>query len=507
MGRDEATELRDAVVKRYDVVIVGGGIAGLAIAERLAREANRQGTRIKILLVEQQAKLGMGASGGLEGWYHAGALYSKERRLQFFANFLSAFEDLYNWYHFDPLFRFRDHCNLREIAAIKRPQYDLPDRAEPGDAPSEVGKKGWFLGELTYLLPREPVPPDPDQERFDREEWRRIITQVQNLVNQAFFENEWVNERFGCCQAPYVGRDVVIPDLNSSPAPPPVTEQPEAARGEADPADQELRAIMDRVGRAEKKKGENPTAFTAMPSRDAALNSWQVLRDLTEAAIRQGVTILTGYKMDPQAVQISPYGAVDNVTGLLLTPATREPDGVDGGLGGVHIIASQYIFSLGLGFEESELLHNRLDVHVKVQKNISVMAVTTPALCGQSFVRMDLYRKNDFNHICRQCWTCDGQPGTSYSIIADSNALPLDAPIHQRVLAADQLLAKAERYFGDRVRSRLVGWYVCEKTEFPSSEDDQRDYSYYWGPNWADWDGGEWEELPEQESAGAQEPD
>src|SRR5262249_45566640 len=154
------------VVKRYDVVVVGGGVAGLAIAERVAREATRQGKIISILLVEKEERLGDGASGGLEGGYHAGALYSKERRLQFFANFLSVFEVLYNWSHLDPLFILRSHCNLKEITRVKRPEYDFPDRPKSGEQPAEPLVKSWFLGELMYLLPKQPISPDPDQERF-----------------------------------------------------------------------------------------------------------------------------------------------------------------------------------------------------------------------------------------------------------------------------------------------------------------------------------------------------
>jgi hypothetical protein len=476
-------ELRDAAVKRYDVVVVGGGIAGIAIAERLAREAVRQNKRIRILLIEQEESLGTAASGGLEGWGHTGALYSKERSTRFFAHFLSAFEDLYNWYHFDPLFKFKEHCNLQDIEKAERPAYDFP--FPPSLNPDQLSNL-WFLGPITYLLPDQPDSMESNKDHRDIEEWQRIRTRVRALVQWAFFKQKWVSKVFGCCQAPYVEEF----DGTSAHDPPPQSDPrvQKPTQTELPPGAFSLEDVMARAGGPEAAAGESAN-LQAMPSCDAAVNTRQVLRDLTEAAVLMGVEILCGYKMDPQSIQISPYGTVDQVTGLLLTPTKANIDGAEreSQPDGVHVIADQYIFALGIGFEEGKLMHSKLDVHVKVQKKLSVMVVTRPPLCDFSFVRMDLHSRNDFNHIYRQ-------------------SLEVNAAAHLRIRAVDHLLDKAGRYFGNRLQEReFVGWYICTKTEFPETGEQERDYSYYWGPKWGDWDEGKWETIRVAERRTAQE--
>src|SRR3954470_11471538 len=96
--------MRDVDVIRCDVVVVGGGIAGVAIAERVAREAARQGRSVRVLVVEAGAELGGGASSKLEGWFHSGALYSMLDGTSTLFALADSFEDLYNWYFSDPLF-------------------------------------------------------------------------------------------------------------------------------------------------------------------------------------------------------------------------------------------------------------------------------------------------------------------------------------------------------------------------------------------------------------------
>ena len=80
------------------------------------------------------------------------------------------------------------------------------------------------------------------------------------------------------------------------------------------------------LARRPEEVGGRLTDFQPMRSCDAALNTRQVLRDLTEAAVLQGVEILCGYTMDPQSVQISLYGTLDHATGLLLTPTNQGSD-------------------------------------------------------------------------------------------------------------------------------------------------------------------------------------
>lgn len=55
---------------KYDYVVVGGGIAGLASAELLSRSGH------KVLLIDKGAKLCQEASAGHHGWFHFGSLYS-----------------------------------------------------------------------------------------------------------------------------------------------------------------------------------------------------------------------------------------------------------------------------------------------------------------------------------------------------------------------------------------------------------------------------------------------
>ncbi|MEO1510580.1 MAG: FAD-dependent oxidoreductase [Planctomycetota bacterium] len=59
-----------------DVLVVGAGVAGLAAAERLLREGEERGRVPRVAVVEAAQEIGTGASSGLQGWFHSGALYA-----------------------------------------------------------------------------------------------------------------------------------------------------------------------------------------------------------------------------------------------------------------------------------------------------------------------------------------------------------------------------------------------------------------------------------------------
>ena len=76
----------------YDFVVVGGGIAGLAIAELLQRSG------ASTVLFEQNEALCGEASAEQHGWFHTGALYSALSDPYFCRTIVGNLDDLMGYY-------------------------------------------------------------------------------------------------------------------------------------------------------------------------------------------------------------------------------------------------------------------------------------------------------------------------------------------------------------------------------------------------------------------------
>lgn len=76
----------------YELIVVGGGIAGLCIAEVFARSG------AKVALVEENAKVCAVASGSHHGWFHFGSLYSIFPDNQFMRTLVGGIDDLIAYY-------------------------------------------------------------------------------------------------------------------------------------------------------------------------------------------------------------------------------------------------------------------------------------------------------------------------------------------------------------------------------------------------------------------------
>jgi hypothetical protein len=79
-------------MKRYEVTIIGGGIAGLATAEIFARSG------FSVCLVDKNEKLCMEASGMHHEWFHFGSLYSIFPNNQYLKTMVGGIDDLLNYY-------------------------------------------------------------------------------------------------------------------------------------------------------------------------------------------------------------------------------------------------------------------------------------------------------------------------------------------------------------------------------------------------------------------------
>ncbi|MEM9372714.1 MAG: FAD-dependent oxidoreductase [Planctomycetota bacterium] len=97
--------------EQIDLLIVGGGIAGIAIAERAAREAKRRGRHARIVVIERETMLASGASARLQGWFHSGALYSRLESTESIRECQQSYRTMIREYGRDSDFEFKHNCN------------------------------------------------------------------------------------------------------------------------------------------------------------------------------------------------------------------------------------------------------------------------------------------------------------------------------------------------------------------------------------------------------------
>ncbi len=78
--------------KPYDLIVVGAGIAGLAIAEIFSRSG------LKVALLEKNSRVCQEASGEHHEWFHFGSLYSIFLNNQFMRTLVGGIDDLLTYY-------------------------------------------------------------------------------------------------------------------------------------------------------------------------------------------------------------------------------------------------------------------------------------------------------------------------------------------------------------------------------------------------------------------------
>ena len=78
--------------KKFDLIVIGAGIAGLSIAEIFSRSGQ------KVLLLEKNIKICQEASGAHHGWFHFGSLYSIFPNNQFLKTLVGGIDDLLEFY-------------------------------------------------------------------------------------------------------------------------------------------------------------------------------------------------------------------------------------------------------------------------------------------------------------------------------------------------------------------------------------------------------------------------
>jgi FAD dependent oxidoreductase len=141
---------------QYDCAVVGGGIAGLAIAEIFARSGR------SVILIERNAQLCQEASASQHGWFHFGSLYSIFPQNQFLRTMVGGVEDLLGYYGCFPGM----NISVAESGRLAFPQ----------------GEGAWFRDEPIEYIVCARNDPDFDMRNFDG---------VRNYARKVFFLLTW----------------------------------------------------------------------------------------------------------------------------------------------------------------------------------------------------------------------------------------------------------------------------------------------------------------------------
>ena len=415
-----------AAIRRYDIVIIGGGIAGIAIAELLARKS---AWRIKVL--EQADKLGEGASGKLEGWFHTGALYSGSEDAQTFLNCVNALEDLVELYsHY-----FTRVCNfgLQE----RRPGVWTPTVIPQEDA--------WFTARpVQYILPREDSPD----------------IKLSRLKSEAVLWNLQKQRMLARMEVVFAGRhNWQVAGRYHAPDPDFIEKSTEITGALLEP-NAELEEMCARYDRS---CGVEPSRYDFLQSSDVPMNPIRIMRDLVASALAHGVEFETG-------VQVEAFGSGNRRIGRLESVRYQDREGAP-----VHVRADLFICAVGSGFEQlAPLLKVRSDV--RVHKSYTLVAY--PALTEMNFARMSPNARYHFNHL--HVVATGSRGPIRYSMLADSGYQAGRAETPEFVNCTDLLLELAQRYFGkEALYRRLLHVYECKKTEFIGDTEEERRYSYW----------------------------
>ncbi len=164
----------------YDLIVAGGGIAGLAVAEIFARSG------AKTLLLEGRDQLCSETSGLHHEWFHCGSLYSIFPNPQFLRTLVGGIDDLLVYY------RDFDGMNLRVTAEGRL--ITIPR-----------GERGWLRDDTLDYAVATIKDPDFDQagavglrEKFRRlrmkHSWNRVVQQFV-ARHERFHDYDW---RRGC---------------------------------------------------------------------------------------------------------------------------------------------------------------------------------------------------------------------------------------------------------------------------------------------------------------------